>query len=77
LGLPNTYATTGVMDATKGKTDAFGREQSVAQAMASSFGVKLGSYPADVLRLNQNRKVQAELMEKGAALLMQPLDFVG
>ncbi len=43
LGLPFTYATTGVFNAAKGKTDAFGREQSVAQAMASSIGVKLGS----------------------------------
>lgn len=63
LGLPGTYATTGVLEAAQGKTDAFGREQSVAQAVASSFGVKLGSYPADVMRLNLNRKAQAELME--------------
>lgn len=63
LGLPGTYATTAVGDAAQGKTDAFGREQSVAQAVASSFGVKLGSYPADVLKLNLIRKAQAELME--------------
>lgn len=63
LGMPGTYATTGVVDAAKGKTDAFGREQSVAQAMASSFGVKVGSYPTDVLRVNQTRKAQAEVME--------------
>jgi hypothetical protein len=63
LGLPNTYATTGVLEASQGKTDAFGREQSVAQAVASSFGVKLGSYPADVLRRNLAAKSQAELME--------------
>ncbi len=63
LGLPNTYATTGVVEAAQGKTDAFGREQSVAQAVASSFGVKLGSYPADVLRRNLNAKAQAEMME--------------
>lgn len=63
LGLPGTYATTGVAEATQGKTDAFGREQSVAQAVASSFGVKLGSYPADVLRRNLNAKAQAEIAE--------------
>jgi len=63
LGVPGTYATTAVSEAAQGKTDAFGRQQSVAQAVASSFGVKLGSYPADVLRLNLNRKAQSELME--------------
>lgn len=63
LGLPNTYATTAVMESASGKTDAFGREQSTAQAVASSFGVKLGSYPADVLRLNLQRKAQVEIME--------------
>lgn len=63
LGLPGTYATTGVTEAAQGKTDAFGREQSVAQAVASSFGVKLGSYPADVLRRNLNAKAQAEIAE--------------
>lgn len=63
LGLPGTYATTGVLNAAKGKTDAFGREQSVAQAVASSFGVKLGSYPADVMRKNEVGKAQAMMME--------------
>jgi hypothetical protein len=63
LGLPNTYATTGVVGSMTGRTDAFGREMSPAQAVASSFGVKLGSYPADVLRRNLNAKAQAELME--------------
>lgn len=63
LGLPGTYATTGVVEATQGRTDPFGREMSVAQAVASSFGVKLGSYPADVLRRNLNAKAQAEIAE--------------
>ncbi|MBI5255282.1 MAG: hypothetical protein HY855_02195 [Burkholderiales bacterium] len=63
LGLPGTYATQGVVDAAKGRTDAFGREQSVAQALASTVGVKLGSYPADVLRRNLIAKNQAEEME--------------
>jgi N12 class adenine-specific DNA methylase len=63
LGVPGTYATTGVFDAANGKTDAFGRQQSVAQAMASSFGVKLGSYPADVLARNLRGAAQAQIME--------------
>ena len=63
LGLPGTYATTGVADAANGKTDAFGREQSVAQALASSFGLKFGSYPADVMRRNEHSKLQGQMME--------------
>lgn len=63
LGLPGTYASTGVFNAIKGKTDAFGREQSVTQAVASSFGVKLGSYPADVLRRNEMSKAMGQMME--------------
>jgi hypothetical protein len=63
LGLPGTYATTGVFNAASGVTDKFGREQSVAQAMASSFGVKLGSYPADVLHKNEQGKAQSKIME--------------
>lgn len=63
LGLPGSYATTGVADAAKGRTDAFGREQSVGQAVASSFGLKLGSYPADVLRRQLYGKLAAETME--------------
>jgi hypothetical protein len=63
LGLPGTHATTGVADAAFGRTDSFGRERSVAQAVASSMGVKLGSYPADVLRQNLQRRAQAQIME--------------
>jgi len=63
LGLPGTYATEGLVGSMTGRTDAFGREMSTAQAVASSFGVKLGSYPADVLRRNLNAKAQAEMME--------------
>ena len=63
LGLPNTYATEGVMGAATGRTDAFGREMSVAQATASAFGVKAGSYPADVLRRNIIAKRDAEVSE--------------
>lgn len=61
--LPGTYAYSGVVNAAKGRTDTFGREQSTAQAMASAFGVKLGSYPKDVLQLNAQREAQAKTME--------------
>lgn len=61
--LPGTHAWTGLVNASTGKTDAFGREQSTIQATASAFGVKLGSYPQDVLRLNAERSTQAKLME--------------
>lgn len=52
LGVPNVYATTAVLNAGKGKTDAFGREQSVIDAVLSSVGLKIASYPGDVLLLN-------------------------
>jgi hypothetical protein len=63
LGLPGTYATDSVVNAGNGKTDAFGREQSMAQALASSIGVKLGSYPEDVMRRNVTGKASAERTE--------------
>jgi len=52
-----------VFNAASGVTDKFGREQSVAQAMPSSFGVKLSSYPADVLRKNAQGRAQGQIME--------------
>ena len=61
--LPGTHAWTGVSDAASGRTDSFGREQSTAQAASSAFGVKLGSYPKDVLQLNAQRATQAKMME--------------
>jgi len=61
--LPGTYAWQGVADSATGKTDAFGRELSPTQAMLNSVGVKVGSYPADVARLNGTRKAQAQLRE--------------
>ena len=63
IALPGTYAFTGAMNAGTGKTDAFGREQSLTQAIVSGFGVKLGNYPGDVLRLNAQREAQFKLME--------------
>jgi N12 class adenine-specific DNA methylase len=61
--LPGTHAWSGVADASTGRTDSFGREQSTAQAVGSAFGVKVGSYPKDVLQLNAQREVQAKTME--------------
>lgn len=63
LGMPGTYATQGVADALRGRTDAFGRELSVPQALASSVGVKLGSYPVDVLRRNRQSEARAQIAE--------------
>lgn len=63
LGLPGTYATSGVVEAAAGRTDVFGREQSTAQAVASAFGVKVGSYPADVLAYNQESRTAARVRE--------------
>ncbi|MHB8727563.1 MAG: LPD5 domain-containing protein [Sulfuricaulis sp.] len=48
LLIPGTYANRAVVNAGKGKTDLFGREQSVPQSVASSIGVKLAAYPEDV-----------------------------
>ena len=61
--LPGTYAWTSIANASKGKTDSFGREQSTAAAIMSSVGIKLGSYPRDVLRLNAQREMQFKTME--------------
>ena len=67
-GLPGSYATTSIVNAAKGKTDAFGREQSVPMAVASSFGVKLGAYPADVLRRNTMLEAKAQGAEIDAGI---------
>lgn len=61
--LPGTYAYTGIMNAGTGRTDSFGREQSTAQAIVSSLGIKAASYPQDVLQLNAQRAAQAKIME--------------
>jgi hypothetical protein len=63
VGLPGTYATEGVVGSMTGRTDAFGRELSTAQALATSVGVKLGSYPADVLRRNLGAEAMAQISE--------------
>lgn len=63
VAVPGTYAWQGVADAARGRTDAFGREQSVGQALASSIGVKVGSYPPDVLRRNLEGRAKAQIAE--------------
>jgi hypothetical protein len=45
-------ATDAVVKAGTGETDAFGRELSLAQALLNAVGIKLGSYPPDVLQRN-------------------------
>jgi hypothetical protein len=62
-GLPGTYATDSIVGAGNGKTDRFGREQSLGQALGSSVGVKLGSYPPDVLLSNEAAKLAGEISE--------------
>ncbi|PUE08980.1 hypothetical protein B9Z51_08585 [Limnohabitans sp. T6-5] len=63
LILPGSYAYTGVQNAYRGKEDGFGRAQSMAQAISSAFGLKLGSYPTDGLRRNLVKKTEAESSE--------------
>lgn len=58
-----TYSWTGIAGSMTGRSDAFGREMSTAQAIASALGMKFGSYPADVLRRNLGAKAMAEASE--------------
>src|SRR3546814_12963601 len=44
-GLPGSWASPHLSDATNGKTNAIGREQSVAKVMASSLCIHMASYP--------------------------------
>jgi hypothetical protein len=74
VGVPGTYATEGVVGSMTGRTDAFGREMSPTQALASSVGVKLGSYPEDVLRRNAAARamaVQSDLDREAAQIKRQ------
>lgn len=58
-----TYSWANVRSAATGETDAFGRERNLAQALASSVGVKLSSQPEDVATQNLIRKRDAQLRE--------------
>lgn len=62
-GLPGSYSTTALMNAGGGKTDVFGREQSLGQAALSSVGVKLASYPSDVLTRNAGIEARSKIFE--------------
>jgi hypothetical protein len=46
-----------------GETDAFGRELSLSQALFNSVGIKLGSYPPDVLQRNLRIEASKNLSE--------------
>jgi hypothetical protein len=63
IGMPGTYATDAAMNAVKGKTDVFGREGSVGQALASAVGVKVSGYAPDVLERNLAVKTLKEADE--------------
>jgi hypothetical protein len=62
-GLLQTYSWRNIKSAATGETDDFGREHSLPQAIASSVGVKLASYPEDQLRRNLIAKRDAELRD--------------
>lgn len=61
--IPLAYSNEKILDAGKGKTDAFGREQSTAEALLSSIGIKLASYPTDVLSKALKSKYDHDVME--------------
>lgn len=74
IGVPGTYATEGVVGSMTGRTDAFGRELSPAQALLGSVGIKVGSYPTDVLTSNLGARaagVQSDLDREISALRRQ------
>lgn len=64
--LPGTYSFKSIYDSARGRTDVFGREQSTPAAVASAFGVKLGSYPADVAKRNIKLERDMQVREIGA-----------
>jgi hypothetical protein len=62
-GLLQTYSWQGLLDAGTGRTDAFGRDQSLATAALSSIGVKARVYPEDQLKLQAVQQYQTEARE--------------
>lgn len=66
--LPGSFAFTAIVNAAKGKTDVFGREQSVPLAVASSFGVKLAAFPRDVARRGIKLELDAVNRDIGAEI---------
>ncbi|GIW55349.1 MAG: hypothetical protein KatS3mg082_1753 [Nitrospiraceae bacterium] len=73
-GLFQTWSWSEIEKAATGETDAFGRERSLPQALLSSVGIKLGSYPEDValrrMKAEANQALRA-LGEKKAAVKRQ------
>jgi hypothetical protein len=63
-GLLTTYAGQAILDAGTGRTDAFGRDQSMATALLSSIGVKARVYPEDTMR----QQVVADFRAKQAEI---------
>ena len=61
--LPGTYSYENITNAGKGKTDTFGRELSINQALLNSIGIKVGSYGSDILRYNAGKKLDRDLLE--------------
>jgi len=64
-GLPGTYSTEGLVDAARGRVNPgpFGQERtSFEMAAASAVGIKLGSYPMDVLDGQAKREAQARIL---------------
>jgi hypothetical protein len=66
--LPGTYSFKAIATAGGGKTDPFGREQSLPAAVASSVGVKIGSYPRDVARMGIKFEYEQAKREIGTEL---------
>jgi hypothetical protein len=63
--LPETYSAKAITEAAGGKTDIFGRERSLRQAIQSAFGVKEAYYPADVAKRGIKIRFDAENREIG------------
>jgi hypothetical protein len=61
--LPGSYSFDSLINAGKGKTDAFGREMSLRQAAENTVGIKEGSYPRDVLLKNLEGKLTHDMLE--------------
>jgi hypothetical protein len=62
-GLLTTYAGQAILDAGTGRTDAFGRDQSMATALLSSIGVKARVYPEDTMRIQLGQDFRAKQSE--------------
>ena len=63
VGWLQTYSTTNIMAARKGKTDSFGRERTLGNELLNSVGVKLRPYPPDQLLLNERRRTEREVQD--------------